>query len=198
MLKIRPLALVLGVLCAAFLAALSVGAVMHGFSRVASWEIRQRPELRAAHHNAIKHAYASAEIYSLLRPLFGADAAAATVVALGEWNERAERVVKRTTDWSPEVYKDLRNNLAGIAAAEWLYNEAGFTSPLTRLRLIGVLAGGGVLALTDRDPRLPDLPLAPDTGSALARMQGDEAELARRLAEEVAARGHGLKRDLGL
>src|SRR5690606_3240173 len=107
-------------------------------------------------HNGIKHAYAAAEIYSLLRPLAWPEYAASAVITLCEWNERMERRLKRTTDWSPEVYKNLRNNLIGIEAAEWLYAEAGFVLPPTRLRLVGKLAEDGVVLARDSDPRIPE------------------------------------------
>ena len=197
-LKVRPRALVLGAASALFLAIALPGAVLHGFSLAASWEVYSRPALTLDDHNGIKHAYAAAEIYTLLRSFAGPECAAAAVITLGEWNERIERRLKRTTDWSPEVYKDLRNNLIGIEAAEWLYAEAGFLFPRTRLRLIGKLAQEGVVLALDSDPRIPELPLAPDTGSALARMEQDERDLRIAIAADIAARAPDLRTELGL
>jgi len=197
-LKLKPRAVILGALAAGFLSVVALSAVMHGFSRAASWEIQKQPELAARDHNAIKHAYAAAEVYSLLRPIAGPGVASCAVITFGEWNEYAERYVKYTTDWSAEVYKDLRNNIAGIAAAEWLYNEAGYRSPFTRLKLIGKLAEDGVLALDETDPRIPDLPRSPDTGSALAKMRADQNAVAAEITNDIAARDAELKRDLGL
>jgi hypothetical protein len=196
-LKVRRLAWVLGCVAVLLLPVLALGAVLQGFSLAASWTVRARG-LPAEDHNAIKHAYAAAEIYSLLRMVAGPDCAAFVVTELGEANEWVERHVKFMTDWSPEVYKDLRNNLSGIAAAEWLYGQAGYTSPFTRARLIGKLAEDGDLAMTYTDPRIPDLPLAPDTGSAIVRMHADEAELSTRIAAGIAAKSAVLKADLGL
>jgi hypothetical protein len=195
---LKPRAVILGALSAVFLSAVALAAVMHGFSRAASWEIQKRPGIEARDHNAIKHAYAAAELYSLLRPIAGAGIASCAVITFGEWNEYAERYVKYTTDWSAEVYKDLRNNIAGVAAAEWLYGEAGYVSPVTRLKLIGKLAQEGVLAAEETDPRIPDLPKSPDTGSALAKMRADQTAVAAEIRSDIAARGAALKQDLGL
>jgi len=176
---------------------LALAALMHGFSLAASLEIRNR-NLPAADHNAIKHAYAAAEVYSWLRPLMGAQTAARVVIRLGETNEWAERYVKPQVDWSPETYKDLHNNLAGIEASEWLYAQAGFTSPFTRLRLIGRLAEDKDLAASHEDPRIPPLPMRTDDGTAIRKMQEDEATLRAGLAAALAAKTPALRADLGL
>jgi hypothetical protein len=195
--KVRRLAWVLGGIAALLLPVLALLVILQGFSFAASWTVRERG-LSREDHNAIKHAYAAAEIYSLLRLIAGPECAASIVTDFGEANEWAERYVKHTTDWSPEVYKDLRNNQSGIAAAEWLYGQAGYTGPFTRARLIGKLAEDGDLALIYTDPRIPELPLAPDTETAIARMHGDQAALRARIADEIAAKGAALKSDLGL
>ncbi len=163
----------------------------------ASLAIRERG-LAPTDHNAIKHAYAAAEVYSWLRPLRGADSAAKAVIWLGETNEWAERYVKPQVDWSPETYKDLRNNLSGIEAAEWLYEQEGFTSPFTRLRLIGKLAVDGDLAPLYTDPRIPPLPQQTDDGTAVLKMQEDEAQLRAQFAADVRAKADALRADLGL
>jgi hypothetical protein len=138
--------------------------------------------------NAVKHAYAAAETYASLRPLLGADAAAATTEWLGKANERAERWVKHSVDWSPEAYKDMRNNLAGIAAARWLYDEYGWTAPATRQAVVGLLSREGILASLDSDPRIPELPLRPDTEAALAAIARDEADLRAAFLREIETR----------
>src|SRR5688572_10361047 len=102
-LKVRRLAWVLGFVAALILPILALGAVLQGFSYAASWTVRERG-LPAEDHNAIKHAYAAAEIYTLLRVVAGPACAASVVTHFGEMNEWAERYVKLTTDWSPEVY----------------------------------------------------------------------------------------------
>ncbi len=196
-LKVRRLAWVLGCVAVLLLPVLALGAALQGFSLAASWTIQQRG-LPAEDHNAIKHAYAAAEIYALLRVVAGPDCASSVVTKFGEINEWAERYVKLTTDWAPEVYKDMRNNLSGIAAAEWLYGQAGYASPFTRARLIGKLAADGDLAAIYTDPRIPDLPHAPDTAAAVARMHADAAELSVSLAAAIAAKSAALKADLGL
>lgn len=195
--KVKRLAVVFAVLSALALPVIALSIVLHGFAVAAQWEVERRG-LPQQDHNALKHAYAAAEMYSLARLVVGPEHAAALVVTLGEANEWAERFVKHTTDWSPEVYKDLRNNLSGIAAAEWLYGETGYVWPCTRLQLIGKLVEEDLIIATDEDPRLPDLPRAPDTGSAIAKMKNDEAMLSTRLYEEITARSAELKSDLGL
>lgn len=148
----------------------------------------ERQGLALEADNAVKHAYAAAETYATLRIALGSENAAALTEWLGKANERAERWVKHSVDWSPEAYKDMRNNLAGIAAARWLYDEHGWTRPSTRQALVGLLSREGVLAHLDSDPRIPDLPLRPDTNAALAAIARDEAGLRREFADEVEAR----------
>ena len=176
---------------------LAISAVHVGFSQAAYAEISRRG-ISEENHNAMKHAFAATEFYSLARLVFEPEQAARIVVRLGETNERAERYLKHTTDWSAEVYKDLRNNLTGIAAAEWLYAQEGYVSPCTRLRMVGKLAEDGELAALHTDPRLPVLPNAPDTDTAIAKMKQDEAGLREKLAADIAARGAALREDLGL
>jgi hypothetical protein len=194
---VRGLKLIGAALLAAVLCVGAVVASYAGFAHAASFEIRRR-HLSPETHNAIKHAYTSAEIYALIRPLLGADLSGRLVVMMGEGNERMEKYVKHSTDWSRESYKDMRNNLTGMVAAEWLYQTAGWQWPNTRLRLIGQLAQDRVLVPTQDDPRLGDFPDTRDPAPAIVRMRADHDALARALAEDLAAHSAQLRRALGL
>jgi hypothetical protein len=166
------------VLIALIVAAVLIGALLAfyaGFAYAASYEIR-RSGLPPHVHNAMKHAYASAEVYSAVRPIVGADRAAAFVIFMGESNERAERYLKHQPDWSRESYKDMRNNLAGIEAAEWLYQRRGWTLPFTRLALIGRMAAADILIPEDIDPRLDRIENVFSAEVAIAMMRNDTAQ----------------------
>ena len=70
--------------------------------------------------NAVKHAYAAAELYDFFRHFVREDRAESAVLWLGMTNEYAERIVKfRNPDSFMEVLKDYHNNLAGVAAMQW-------------------------------------------------------------------------------
>ncbi|MGQ4275354.1 hypothetical protein [Terrihabitans sp. B22-R8] len=182
--------------------AVPLGAVAFGyeaFAYAASYEIR-RSNLPRHTHNAIKHAYASAEFYASLRPVLGPEWASAAVVHLGEFNERIERHVKHDPDWSREAYKDMRNNLTGIEAAEWLHGQAGgWTWPTTRLRLIGELARLDVLVPQDRDARLAAIPDERAGGPlAIRLMRADHDALKAQIDALIAEQAEPLRRRLGL
>lgn len=185
---------------AALAVVLCLGAVVASyaaFARAASYEIR-RSALPPVTHNAIKHAYTSAEIYSVIRPVLGADLSERLVLRMGEGNERMEKYIKHEPDWSRESYKDMRNNLTGVVAAEWLHREAGWAWPSTRLRLIGKLAGDGVLVPLPDDPRLADVPDTRDPAPAIPRMRADHEALKSALDADISARGDALRQALGL
>ena len=70
--------------------------------------------------NAVKHAYAAAELYSVLNAFLDDDEADSFVMSLGIINEYAERITKlRKPDSLREIMKDLHNNQVGIVAAKW-------------------------------------------------------------------------------
>lgn len=70
--------------------------------------------------NAVKHAYAAAELYKFFCYFTDARYAEAAVLWLGSLNEHAEKFTKlRHPDTYEEILKDLYNNMAGITAAEW-------------------------------------------------------------------------------
>jgi hypothetical protein len=191
---IRPLLLVLALVALPLLfALLSYSA----FAHAASYEIR-RSGLSPDDHNAIKHAYASAEIYSAMRPLLGHETSAGATLWLGEANERIERYVKHQPDFSQESYKDMRNNLTGVVAADWLYQRAGWTWPGTRLKLVGLLARDGILVPESTDPRLADIPNIFSAELAIRLMRNDTARLTGRFRTAISEREAGWADDLGL
>ena len=75
--------------------------------------------------NAVKHAYAAAELYNLVATVLSDRESDSLVTALGVMNEYIERITKfRKPDSLREVMKDLHNNQAGIAAAKWQKRQA--------------------------------------------------------------------------
>jgi hypothetical protein len=87
--------------------------------------------------NAVKHAYAAAQIYQLLAPIMGDAAAEKSVLFLGAKNEYLEQMF----DWSnadsaSEIAKDLHNNQVGITAAQWLATQPAHDSARLRTTLL--------------------------------------------------------------
>jgi hypothetical protein len=146
----------------------------------------------------VKHAFAAAELYSKARWLVSHQSAEWAVNGLGELNERVEQHVKHDRDVSPEVYKDLRNNVYGIVAARWLREKFDRTNATTILRLIGWLAKQGELPAYYDDPRLPKLPLRHDAGTAIQLMRVDERGLAEGFAATLDRNRDAIVADLGL
>ena len=149
-----------------------------------------RRNLPAYTANAVKHAYAAAQTYSLLRSFFVEKGVAAQVVyRLGQLNEYAEYYGRRGEKRDPtrEIYKDLYNNLAGVAAASILERHAPPLSDSTRrLALIGQWTADGTIMATFLDPRVPDFgegsdPRFSDLAQALEAFKRDRAAMNRRL-----------------
>jgi len=70
--------------------------------------------------NAVKHAYASAQIFQRLHPITGAAHAESIILILGSVNEYAEQLLDWTNpDSEAEILKDLHNNQVGISLARW-------------------------------------------------------------------------------
>ena len=167
------------------------------FAQAAEAEIRRRG-VDEGYHNAVKHAFAASEFYALARLVAGADRAQTIVISLGELNEWLERYIRHETDVTTEVYKDLRNNIAGIAAAEWMYGQDGYVSPCMRLKLIGKLAEAGDLAAWAEDRRIPALPPGYETLAAIERAEADAPALRAAFDASLAAKSAELRADLGL
>jgi hypothetical protein len=191
---IKPLLLVL-VLAAVPLLFAVLG--YSAFAHAASYEIR-RSGLSPDDHNAIKHAYASAEIYSAMRPVLGHGAAAGATLWFGEANERVERYVKHQPDYSQESYKDMRNNLAGVVAANWLYERVGWTWPDTRLKLVGLLARDGIVVPESTDARLAHIPNVFSAELAIRLMRNDTPGLTEQFMAAFASREEQWTVALGL
>lgn len=171
--------------------------VFVGAAKAASWEIKRRG-LPWRDHNALKHAYASAELYALLRPFLSPEKAQRIVLTLGEINERMEVYLKHDPDWSRESYKDMRNNLYGVVASEWLYNEAGYTLPTTRLALIGKLVELRLLVPQPSDARLADIPDQRDASISIPLIREHEYRLQTQFIAETHERSAELRADLRL
>lgn len=83
--------------------------------------------------NAAKHAYAAAQIFTVIAPVAGDATAEKMVLFLGNANERFEQIVDRfTADSVAEIVKDIYNNQAGIAAAIWYDSHASSSRILLR------------------------------------------------------------------
>jgi hypothetical protein len=168
------------------------------FSKVADQEIARRG-LSEAEHNALKHGFAAAELYARLRLVFGANNAADLTVWTGEMLERLEQHVNHDRDVAREVYKDLHNNLYGIAAARWMDASSGSSDMQTRLKLLGWLAETHGLADWAEDKRVPQsLPWTPDVEAAIAAARADRPRLEAEFRSALAARRGDIAADLSL
>ncbi len=99
--------------------------------------------------NAVKHAYAAAELYNFFCFIGMAEDAEEYVLLLGILNEYLERITKYTKPDSPkEIMKDLHNNYVGILAASWHQKQKPPKRDL--LRVIMNLADQNIL-ITNRD-----------------------------------------------
>ena len=69
--------------------------------------------------NAIKHATAASDMYTVLHLVMDSDHAEKTVIALGVMNEYIEQsIYPNDRDSAREIMKDLHNNYVGIEAAK--------------------------------------------------------------------------------
>jgi hypothetical protein len=102
-----------------------------------------------------------------------------SVDSLGRLNEWIEHYVSRPSkrDSAEEVYKDLRNNLIGAAAAEWLEQTHGRSSTSARLRVLAFLAGERQLLWLSTDIRVPKLDSSSDPSPAMARHDADRSAI---------------------
>jgi hypothetical protein len=80
--------------------------------------------------NGVRHALASGSVYEAVRRLgLNRQAAEGLILSLGNLNERIETYTKTGNPDSPaEIRKDLYNNWAGVAAAEWRLEEGSKAS----------------------------------------------------------------------
>jgi hypothetical protein len=154
--------------------------------------VAERHGLPAYTANSIKHAYAAAETYAMLRAAaVPAGLASQVVYRLGQANEYAEYYGRRAEKRDPtrEIYKDLYNNTAGIVAAASLERGAGVGSA-DRLALIARLTQRGVVLHTFTDRKVPafqngDDPFSADLSVALASFKRDRADITRALLRSL-------------
>lgn len=93
--------------------------------------------------NGIKHSYAAAETYAVLRSMgSGPETAESLVLALGILNEYAESYFRDPPDSTAEVIKDMHNNYVGITVARLHEEQPGKGR---RLELILFLARAGIV-----------------------------------------------------
>lgn len=106
--------------------ALLPAAAFYGRYEILSNRLENELGLDGGTANAVKHAYAAAELYYLVATVLPDRKADSLVTALGVMNEYIERITKlRKPDSLREVMKDLHNNRAGIAAAKWQKRQGG-------------------------------------------------------------------------
>lgn len=78
--------------------------------------------------NGIKHAYAAGQMFLVLRTVMGDELAEEAVLAMGNFNERIEQVVRRPRDSAALSLQDLWNNQVGITTAKWYAAQSTKTS----------------------------------------------------------------------
>ncbi len=140
--------------------------------------------------NGIRHAFAAAEAYAILRAAYlPAHVAEKAVIKLGYLNEYVEHFTKRNKDRTSEVYKDLYNNLSGITAAQWFETCTTDVSPPSRLETIKELAKQRTLRFLSSDDRLPALPGGADYRAAIAKFRTDKTAIKRGVRQELETRG---------
>jgi hypothetical protein len=138
--------------------------------------------------NSIRHAFAAAEAFAILRAIgLPSSYAEKMVVKLGFINEYVENYTKRRQDPTSEVYKDLFNNASGIVAARFSESCTDQGKAVSRLKLITWLAARHSLPYVDTDSQVPaTLPGGANVRAAINRFKADkhliDAEIGRDLA----------------
>ena len=172
---------------AASLSSIAAITAAYGSFKNAAVSATKHHGLPAYSANAIKHAYAAAETYALLRAMAVPPGRASQIVyRLGQANEVAEYYGRRTGKRDPtrEIYKDLYNNTAGVVAAAFLEAGPGPAGPAERLALIARMTRQGIVLPGFADSKIPafengDDPLRSDLSLALASFKRDRADIAR-------------------
>ena len=113
------------------------------------------------------------------------DTATEWIVHLALINEWVEAWFKWPRDTTAEVYKDLRNGVAGIAALRANEKCVRLGSPDKRLRLIGKLASARILLWSNADSRIPPLPVGHDVSAAVAMFKSDRPAIEHEASREV-------------
>lgn len=129
-------------ICTAFalIAIISLCAFYVHYDRFSRQLVKQQfPREKA---NAVKHAYAAAQVADIISYVTGDSTAEAIVLQLGYANEYLEQVTRFPRDVPAEITRDLLNNQLGISAAL----RCGLLNPEKSLRDIMLdLALQGVL-----------------------------------------------------
>lgn len=103
------------------------------------------------------------------------------------FGERARSAVfaksPRRVDPTPEVYKDVRNNMAGIVATRWIDARFGRVAPAERLRLTGWLSSRGEILPLRTDSRIPAFPAGFEPELAIARFEQEKPTRAGRIID---------------
>jgi hypothetical protein len=111
--------------------------------------------------NAIKHAYAAAQVYHGLRSIgLKPQKAADTVIWLGKANEAGERIYKIfKPDSTQEMMKDFYNNHAGIVVAEMTGGRAMLQTLLQLSAKNGLVTDRAKIPFTPSGQQAGDSPL---------------------------------------
>jgi hypothetical protein len=133
-------------------------ASFYGWFELQSRVTANRGALDAGYANALKHAGASATLYSMLR-FFGVrdHPSERIVVGVGIVNEYVEIYLKRgRKDTTLEMMRDLHGNMVGISVARWRESAAALDDRNPSEQLIALARAGVLLRSQD------DIPLPPE------------------------------------
>lgn len=121
------------------------------------WHFSQiEDDLISQHHmsgeraNAVKHAYAAAEIYRGFTKLgIGSKTATDGVLWLGQMNEYMEQIIRygfgEKRDTISEMVKDMRNNQSGVLIAQWHKHHVADIPDMSLRALLLNAADAGLL-----------------------------------------------------
>ena len=162
--------------------------LLYRYAETAAGEEVVRRAIRSRSYNTIKHAVASARVYTILSTV-GLPAASADELAFqfGYFNEWAEANLPRgrPRDSAEETYKDLYTNLAGAAVARRL-GEIGHASARSEVRVIGWMMSCGEIPGSADDGRVPRFPAGSTLGMAIEQFERDKPRLQETLTTFLA------------
>ena len=114
-----------------------------------------------------------------------ADTAEQVVTEFGIVNERIKRYFKTRPDSTAKVYKDLFNNLSGIATARWLERCDSRHQRPAALQLITSLAAKNSVINLENDTRIPSLPKGSLVGAAIRQFRIDRPKISSSVTNEL-------------
>ena len=136
--------------------------------------------------NSIRHAYAAGEAYAALRAVgLPEDTAEHAVTEFGIVNEWIKRYFKTRPDSTAKVYKDLFNNLSGIATARWLEKCETAEEPPPLLQIITSLAAKSSVIILENDARIPSLPKGSVVSAAIRQFRIDRDKIASGVTNDL-------------